>query len=114
MCSPAEPAKCALVHRQKYIRAPVSTTWHVGHVGAGTHICKGVQDKDDARPAASRPEDDNDLVFVVKLIVLSLAGGAVIKWGSLLMDLPFSANPVVAVAIVLGTPAVWAAVYRNK
>lgn len=36
------------------------------------------------------------------------AGGAVIKYGSLAIDLPFQPNAAAALAIVLGPPAVYA------
>jgi hypothetical protein len=35
-------------------------------------------------------------------------GGALIKYGSLLLDVPFQPNPVLAVAVVLGVPGAFA------
>jgi hypothetical protein len=36
-----------------------------------------------------------------------VAGGAVIKYGSLLISLPFEPSPLVALGVVLGTPALY-------
>ena len=36
------------------------------------------------------------------------AGGAVIKYGSLLSDIPFEPSPTLAVSLVLGTPVLYA------
>lgn len=48
--------------------------------------------------------DENDVVFVAKLVALSFAGGALIKYGSLTNPVAFSADPTLAACLVLGPP----------
>jgi hypothetical protein len=53
--------------------------------------------------------DDNDLAYVAKLAVLSFAGAAAIKYGSLLVSLPHEPSLPVALFVVLGTPVAYSA-----
>jgi hypothetical protein len=53
--------------------------------------------------------DNDDLAYVAKVAALSLAGAAAIKYGSLLVALPHEPSLPVALAIVLGTPALYSA-----
>lgn len=52
---------------------------------------------------------DSDLAYVAKLAVLSFAGAAAIKYGSLFFALPHEPSLAVALAAALGTPAAYAA-----
>ena len=56
----------------------------------------------------------NDLAFVAKLAVLSFAGGAAVKWGSLLTPVAFGANPLLATLMVAGPPAAYAAMLVTR
>ncbi len=65
-------------------------------------------------PAAQLPRcsapGDNDAAFLAKTLVGSLAGGAAVKYASLLSDLPFEPSLPLALAIILsGTAATGAA-----
>ena len=51
----------------------------------------------------------NDVAFVAKLAALSFAGGAAVKWGSLLTPVAFGADPLLATLMVAGPPAAYAA-----
>jgi hypothetical protein len=53
--------------------------------------------------------DDNDLAYLAKLAVLSFAGAAAIKYGSLLVALPHEPNLAVALALAVGTPVAYGA-----
>jgi hypothetical protein len=58
--------------------------------------------------------DTPDLEFLAKLVVVSFAGGAVIKYGSLLSDVPFSANSSVALGLVLLPPIAYSIYFSLK
>lgn len=60
----------------------------------------------DPIPSAPRVQD---ALFLGKLLLVAFVGGATIKYGSLLIDLPFQPNAAAAWAIVLMPPVVWAA-----
>lgn len=53
---------------------------------------------------------DSDVLFVAKLAMVSFALGAGIKYGSLLLDAPFEANPLLAL-IIVGAPPISFAAY---
>ena len=55
------------------------------------------------------PPLPQDALFLGKLLLVAFVGGAVVKYGSLLIDLPFQPNAAAACAIVLLPPAAWAA-----
>ena len=57
-------------------------------------------------PSAPRMQD---ALFLGKLLLVAFVGGATIKYGSLLIDLPFQPNAAAAWTIVLMPPVVWAA-----
>jgi hypothetical protein len=57
---------------------------------------------------SSASAEDDDLIFVAKLVILSFVGGAVVKYGSLLSPVAFSADPVLATMLVLSPPTVYA------
>jgi hypothetical protein len=63
----------------------------------------------DGGGANNNNTDDNDLAYVAKLAVLSFAGAAAIKYGSLLVALPHEPNLAVALAAAVGTPLAYAA-----
>lgn len=48
------------------------------------------------------------------MLAVSFAGGAAVKYGSLLVDFPFEPTAAAALAFVLGPPIVWAALYSQK
>eukprot|EP00890_Picochlorum_soloecismus_P000887 jgi/Picsp_1/179/NSC_00179-R1_predicted protein [Chlamydomonas reinhardtii] len=59
-------------------------------------------------------ETDNsvsdDAAFLLKLVAVSFAGGALIKYGSLFSSIPFTPSPIMAVSIVMFPPlafAIW-------
>lgn len=47
-------------------------------------------------------------------VCLSVAGAALIKYGSLAIELPFQPNAAVALALVLGTPAAYSLYLLTK
>lgn len=53
--------------------------------------------------------EDSDLAFVAKGVAFSFVAGAAIKYGSLLVALPHEPNAAVALAVIVGTPAAYAA-----
>ena len=55
------------------------------------------------------PRPTQDALFLGKLLLVAFVGGCTIKYGSLLIDLPFQPNAAAAWAIVLLPPVVWAA-----
>ena len=75
-------------------------------------------------PALADPRDnssinsalnsDSDLAFVAKLVAVSFAGGAAIKYGSLLSPLAFSQSDVLAVAMVFVPPTIYAAMLLTR
>ena len=58
--------------------------------------------------------EESDLFLVGKLLVATLTLSYAVKYGSLLSDLPFSANGAVGIAMILGIPAVVAAGYYGQ
>jgi hypothetical protein len=52
---------------------------------------------------------ESDLAFLLRLAGVSFALGAVIKYGSLLVDLPFTPNAAAGTALVFAPPIAWAA-----
>lgn len=65
----------------------------------------------DSQPGTSTSTNvqESDVVFVAKLAFVSIAGGALLKWGSLLTPLASSANASVAWLLVVGVPLAYAA-----
>lgn len=57
----------------------------------------------------SSSSSESDLMFVAKLTGLSFAGGALIKYGSLLSPIPFSADATLAILLVAGPPLAYGA-----
>eukprot|EP00884_Botryococcus_braunii_P000072 jgi/Botrbrau1/10065/Bobra.0355s0020.1 len=51
--------------------------------------------------------NDTDTKFVLKLLVVSFAGAAAVKYGSLLSSVPFSPDPTLAITVVLGPPILY-------
>lgn len=62
-----------------------------------------------AQEAAQSSITDSDAVFLLKLAATSFALGGAIKYGSLLVALPFEPNAAAAVAIVLAPATIWSA-----
>eukprot|EP00798_Chlamydomonas_sp_ICE-L_P017154 gene17154-23464_t len=58
--------------------------------------------------------DETDFVFLVRLASASFTGAAIIKWGSLLIDLPFQPSLASAVTLVLGVPFVLAIYLKTR
>jgi len=63
----------------------------------------------DVDAAASKSSSESDFMFVAKLTILSFSGGAVIKYGSLLSPIPFSADATLAALLVAGPPLAYGA-----
>ena len=63
----------------------------------------------DAAVSTTTSSSDSDLTFVAKLTILSFSGGAVIKYGSLLSPIPFSADATLAALLVAGPPLAYGA-----
>lgn len=57
---------------------------------------------------------DSDAVFLAKMAGGSFALGACIKYGSLLVDVPFQPTATAALFLVLSPPIVWAALRLAK
>lgn len=57
---------------------------------------------------------DSDSAFLLKLLGLCVFGGAAIKYGSLLLDLPFEPNSAIAVTAVVLPPAVYSLILLSK
>ncbi|GIL49510.1 hypothetical protein Vafri_5842 [Volvox africanus] len=53
-------------------------------------------------------DSSNDITFIGKIAAISFAGAAVIKYGSLILDVPFQPNALLAMLLVLGPPAAYA------
>lgn len=53
---------------------------------------------------------DSDSVFLLKLAATSFALGGAIKYGSLLLALPFEPSAAAAVFFVLAPPLIWSAI----
>ncbi|GLC56891.1 hypothetical protein PLESTB_001160300 [Pleodorina starrii] len=69
----------------------------------------------DNGPGAFGNDASSDLVFICKIAGISFAGAAAIKYGSLVMDIPFQANAILAMSLVLGPPIAYAALlWRNS
>ena len=64
--------------------------------------------------SASSSSSSDDAVFLLKLGASSFALGGAIKYGSLLIDLPFQPSATAALALVLSPPLLWAAVALVK
>lgn len=60
--------------------------------------------------AVSASITDSDAVFLLKLAATSFALGGAIKYGSLLLALPFEPSAAAAVLIVLAPPLIWSAI----
>jgi len=56
---------------------------------------------------ASALGPDNDLVFLAKLTAISFGGGALIKYGSLVIPVAFHPDAAIACLLVIGTPVVY-------
>lgn len=75
----------------------------------------GVEDNSSTSSSnGSLLDSDSDLVFVAKLTAVSVVGGAAVKYGSLLSPLAFSQNEVVALALVLAPPIIYAAMLLTR
>lgn len=48
-------------------------------------------------------------MFLMKLLATSFALGTVVKYGSLLISLPFTPSTGAALTLVLGPPILWSA-----
>ena len=57
---------------------------------------------------------ESDLLLVAKLLALTVTSSYVLKYGELALDLPLSANPFAAGAIVFGIPAITGYLYYNR
>ena len=57
---------------------------------------------------------DSDVVFLARMAAGSFALGACIKYGSLLVELPFQPTATAALFLVLSPPVVWAALRLAK
>lgn len=71
-------------------------------------------DPRDNSSSSSALDSDSDLAFVAKLAAVSFAGGAAIKYGSLLSPLAFSQSDVLAVAMVFVPPTMYAAMLLTR
>lgn len=66
-----------------------------------------------AETTAPAPLNSN-LSFVLRLFAVSLGGAALVKYGSLAVPLPFYPNPIIATAMVVLPPSIFALVYSQK
>lgn len=60
---------------------------------------------------------NSNFSFVLNLFAVSIGGAALIKWGSLVVplgNLPFHPDPVIATAMVVVPPTVFALLYSRK
>ncbi|GLI64687.1 hypothetical protein VaNZ11_008041 [Volvox africanus] len=53
-------------------------------------------------------DSSDDITFIGKVAGISFAGAAAIKYGSLILDIPFQPNALLAMLLVLGPPAAYA------
>ncbi|KAK9824430.1 hypothetical protein WJX72_010187 [[Myrmecia] bisecta] len=60
-------------------------------------------------PSSLSHGEDSDVNFLLRLAALSFTGACLIKYGSLLIDTPFSPNPVLALGMIFGPPGVYSA-----
>ncbi len=74
-------------------------------LSAGDVCCR----RSRAQEAAQSSITDSDAVFLLNLAATSFALGGAIKYGSLLVALPFEPNATAAVAIVLAPATIWSA-----
>ncbi|KAG2433883.1 hypothetical protein HXX76_008236 [Chlamydomonas incerta] len=63
----------------------------------------------DRGPGSFGNDGNSDVVFVAKLAAVSFGGAALIKYGSLVLDVPFEPNGALAMTLVLGPPIAYAA-----
>ncbi|KAL4534883.1 hypothetical protein Ndes2526B_g05808 [Nannochloris sp. 'desiccata'] len=69
----------------------------------------GSIDSDEKRTTVAESiSKESDIVFLLRLISISFAGGAAIKYGSLVAELPGAPNGPAALAIVCTPPAIYA------
>ncbi|KAG2446485.1 hypothetical protein HYH02_008476 [Chlamydomonas schloesseri] len=76
-----------------------------------THI---VRANGDRGPGAFGNDGNSDVVFVAKLAAVSFGGAALIKYGSLVLDVPFEPNGLLAMTLVLGPPIAYAALMYTQ
>ncbi|KAG1653815.1 hypothetical protein FOA52_001018 [Chlamydomonas sp. UWO 241] len=65
-------------------------------------------------PGVLDAPEHSDAVFLAKLALLSFTGAAAIKYGSLLTPIAASANPVLAVVLVVGPPLAYGAMLLRR
>ncbi|CAN8062454.1 unnamed protein product [Agarophyton chilense] len=78
--------------------------YRIARVGSGATVNESTQEKV-KEPSLLGFEDlaslpDSNILFTFKLFVLSAAGSAVVKWGSLYFDAPFNAPLTLALGII--------------
>uniref|UniRef100_A0A7S2UC28 Uncharacterized protein n=1 Tax=Attheya septentrionalis TaxID=420275 RepID=A0A7S2UC28_9STRA len=67
-----------------------------------------------AVPLAISPAKDSGAVLAAKLVGLTAATSYIVKYGELGIDIPFTPNPAIAIAIVAGLPAITAYNFYSK
>ncbi len=78
-------------------------------------VCPAASSGGSSGPGSQPPQPsstavgDSDVAFVAKLVVVSFVLGATIKYGSLWIDAPFDADPLLALALVFVPPLCYAA-----
>jgi len=99
-------------------RIALSNGWSLSELNplpASSTSPKGIiVDQAASLPFEVAPAKDSDTALAVKLGVLTFGTAYAVKYGELGLDLPFSQNPIAAIAIVLGIPAITALNFYNK
>jgi hypothetical protein len=60
------------------------------------------------------PAEESNEILAAKLLVVTLLASYAVKYGELTLDLPFTPNPYVATAMILGIPAITAYQYYSQ
>ena len=89
------PARAATRCRLLLLRSVNRATFHATRQAYSR--CHAQQES----RAGGAPELETTPAFAAKLLLGSIGGAAALKYGSLLLDVPFSADPKVASALVV-------------
>lgn len=73
-----------------------------------------ITDSTAVMPLVTTPATESDAAIVAKLVGLTVVTSYVVKYGELGLDIPFNQNAFIAVAMVLGIPAITAFNYVNR
>ncbi|KAL4458235.1 hypothetical protein ABPG75_013100 [Micractinium tetrahymenae] len=91
-------------------RRPVISRGRSQRVASGSSGNCGPPPEQQQTAAAQSSITDSDAAFLLKLAAVSFALGGAIKYGSLLIALPFEPNAGAALLFVLGPPLIWSAI----